>query len=102
MIEGEQEAHDNNIQLAQLLPDHKDELIRLSKRRNRHMKCFQACGNNLSVTPDMEFAHKYFSDLHGNFQKAAATANVATCLLIQSLIIECFAIAPQLPRPSRW
>jgi hypothetical protein len=42
--------------------------------------------------------HKYFGDLHGNFQKAAATGKVATCLLIQSLIIECFAIAPQLPR----
>jgi fatty aldehyde decarbonylase len=93
VIEGEQEAHDNYIQLAELLPDHKDELIRLSKMENRHMKGFQACGKNLSVTPDMEFAHKYFGDLHGNFQKAAATGNVVTCLLIQSLIIECFAIA---------
>lgn len=93
VIEGEQEAHDNYIQLAQLLPDQKDELIRLSKMENRHMKGFQACGKNLSVTPDMEFAHKYFGDLHGNFQAAAATGNVVTCLLIQSLIIECFAIA---------
>jgi fatty aldehyde decarbonylase len=93
VIEGEQEAHDNYITLAELLPDHKDELIRLSKMENRHMKGFQACGKNLSVTPNMEFAHKYFSDLHGNFQKAAATGNVVTCLLIQSLIIECFAIA---------
>jgi len=93
VIEGEQEAHDNYITLAELLPDHKDELIRLSKMENRHMKGFQACGKNLSVTPNMEFAHKYFSDLHGNFQKAAATGSVVTCLLIQSLIIECFAIA---------
>jgi fatty aldehyde decarbonylase len=93
VIEGEQEAYDNYIQLAQLLPDQKDELIRLSKMENRHMKGFQACGKNLSVTPDMEFAHKYFGALHGNFQAAAATGNVVTCLLIQSLIIECFAIA---------
>jgi fatty aldehyde decarbonylase len=93
VIEGEQEAHDNYITLAELLPDHKDELERLSKMENRHMKGFQACGRNLSVTPDMEFAHQYFSELHGNFQKAAATGNVVTCLLIQSLIIECFAIA---------
>jgi fatty aldehyde decarbonylase len=93
VIEGEQEAHDNYTQLAELLPDQKEELIRLSKMENRHMKGFQACGRNLSVTPDMEFAHKYFSNLHGNFQKAAATGNVVTCLLIQSLIIECFAIA---------
>ena len=93
VIEGEQEAHDNYITLAELLPDHKDELERLSKMENRHIKGFQACGRNLSVTPDMEFAHQYFSELHGNFQKAAATGNVVTCLLIQSLIIECFAIA---------
>ncbi|HAA29169.1 MAG TPA: aldehyde oxygenase (deformylating) [Cyanobacteria bacterium UBA8553] len=93
VIEGEQEAHDNYIKLAELLPDHKDELIRLSKMENRHMKGFQSCGRNLSVTPDMEFAREYFSILHGNFQKAAATGNVVTCLLIQSLIIECFAIA---------
>lgn len=93
VIEGEQEAHDNYIQLAQLLPDQKEELIRLSKMESRHMKGFQACGKNLSVTPDMEFAHEYFGALHGNFQAAAATGNVVTCLLIQSLIIECFAIA---------
>ena len=93
VIEGEQEAYDNYLKLAELLPDHKDELIRLSKMENRHMKGFQACGKNLSVTPDMEFARKFFSGLHGNFQKAAATGNVVTCLLIQSLIIECFAIA---------
>jgi fatty aldehyde decarbonylase len=93
VIEGEQEAYDNYLKLAELLPDQKDELIRLSKMENRHMKGFQACGKNLSVTPDMEFARKFFSGLHGNFQQAAATGNVVTCLLIQSLIIECFAIA---------
>lgn len=93
VIEGEQEAHDNYVKLAELLPDHKDELIRLSKMENRHMKGFQACGRNLSVTPDMEFARQFFSGLHGNFQAGAATGNVVTCLLIQSLIIECFAIA---------
>lgn len=93
VIEGEREAHDNYVKLAELLPEHKDELIRLSKMESRHMKGFQSCGKNLSVTPDMEFAQLYFSELHGNFQKAAATGNVVTCLLIQSLIIECFAIA---------
>jgi fatty aldehyde decarbonylase len=93
VIEGEQEAHDNYVKLAELLPDYKDELIRLSKMESRHMKGFTACGKNLSVTADMEFAREYFKGLHGNFQKAAATGNVVTCLLIQSLIIECFAIA---------
>ncbi len=93
VIEGEQEAYDNYIKLAELLPDQEDELIRLSKMENRHMKGFQSCGRNLSVTPDMAFAQEFFSQLHGNFQTAAATGNVVTCLLIQSLIIECFAIA---------
>ncbi|MEM1169469.1 MAG: aldehyde oxygenase (deformylating) [Cyanobacteria bacterium P01_H01_bin.35] len=94
VIEGEQEAYENYIKLAdEMLPDHKDRLIELSKMENRHKKGFQACGKNLKVTPDMEFAQKFFEPLHQNFQKAAATGNVVTCLLIQSLIIECFAIA---------
>lgn len=93
VIEGEQEACDNYIQLAQLLPDHKDELVNLSKMENRHQKGFQACGRNLKVTPDMEFSRQFFAGLHGNFQEAAATGKVVTCLLIQALIIECFAIA---------
>ncbi|KZL49633.1 MULTISPECIES: aldehyde oxygenase (deformylating) [Cyanophyceae] len=93
VIEGEQEAHDNYITLGEMLPELKDELIRLSKMESRHKKGFEACGRNLSVKPDMPFAQKFFSGLHENFQKAAAEGQVVTCLLIQSLIIECFAIA---------
>lgn len=93
VIEGEQEAHDNYINLAELLPDYKEELIGLSKMEKRHMKGFQSCGKNLKVTPDMRFAKDYFAQLHQNFQDALAANEVVTCLLIQSLIIECFAIA---------
>ncbi|MFN6464639.1 MAG: aldehyde oxygenase (deformylating) [Nostoc sp. DedVER02] len=93
VIEGEQEAHENYITLAGLLPDSHDELIRLSKMESRHKKGFEACGRNLQVTPDLQFAKEFFSGLHQNFQTAAAEGNVVTCLLIQSLIIECFAIA---------
>lgn len=93
VIEGEQEAYENYLRLAELLPDDKDELVRLSKMESRHKKGFEACGRNLQVTPDLEFARKFFSGLHKNFQDAAAEGNVVTCLLIQSLIIECFAIA---------
>ena len=93
VIEGEQEAHENYITLAQLLPESHDELIRLSKMESRHKKGFEACGRNLQVTPDLEFAKEFFSGLHQNFQIAAAEGKVVTCLLIQSLIIECFAIA---------
>ncbi|NEU73892.1 aldehyde oxygenase (deformylating) [Hassallia byssoidea VB512170] len=93
VIEGEQEAHENYIKLAELLPESKDELIRLSKMESRHKKGFEACGRNLKVTPDLQFAREFFSGLHQNFQDAAAEGKVVTCLLIQSLIIECFAIA---------
>ncbi|AFZ50804.1 aldehyde oxygenase (deformylating) [Dactylococcopsis salina] len=93
VIEGEQEAKDNYLHLIQLLPDSKDELTSLSKMEARHKKGFQACGKNLSVTPDMEFAQEFFAELHQNFQDALAEEKVVTCLLIQSLIIECFAIS---------
>ncbi|MEH1778079.1 aldehyde oxygenase (deformylating) [Nostoc sp.] len=93
VIEGEQEAHENYITLAELLPESHDDLIRLSKMESRHKKGFEACGRNLDVTPDLQFAKEFFSGLHQNFQTAAAEGKVVTCLLIQSLIIECFAIA---------
>ncbi|MBD2298545.1 aldehyde oxygenase (deformylating) [Nostoc sp. FACHB-87] len=93
VIEGEQEAYENYIKLAELLPDHSDDLIRLSKMESRHKKGFEACGRNLNVTPDLQFAKEFFAPLHDNFKVAAAQGKVVTCLLIQSLIIECFAIA---------
>jgi fatty aldehyde decarbonylase len=93
VIEGEQEAYENYVKLAELLPESKDELLKLSKMESRHKKGFEACGRNLNVAPDMEFAKEFFARLHGNFQTAAANGNVVTCLVIQSLIIECFAIS---------
>lgn len=93
VIEGEQEAHANYVKLAELLPDNQDQLLSLAKMESRHKKGFEACGRNLKVAPDMEFARQFFSQLHQNFQVAAAQNNIVTCLLIQSLIIECFAIA---------
>jgi fatty aldehyde decarbonylase len=93
VIEGEQEAHENYHKLAELLPNDKDQLVGLAKMESRHKKGFEACGRNLKVAPDMEFAREFFSALHENFQNAAAENKIATCLLIQALIIECFAIA---------
>ncbi|MBS0016120.1 MAG: aldehyde oxygenase (deformylating) [Arthrospira sp. SH-MAG29] len=93
VIEGEQEAYDNYIKLGEMLPEEREELIRLSKMEKRHKKGFQACGRNLEVSPDMDFGREFFAQLHSNFQKAAAEGKLVTCLLIQSLIIESFAIA---------
>lgn len=93
VIEGEEEAYANYQRLAEMLPELKDQLLSLAKMESRHKKGFQACGRNLAVTADMEFGQQFFAELHGNFQKAAAAGRVVTCLLIQSLIIECFAIS---------
>ncbi|MCY7282679.1 MAG: aldehyde oxygenase (deformylating) [Cyanobacteria bacterium CAN_BIN43] len=93
VIEGEEEAYCNYNQLAGLMPTDAVELQKLAKMEFKHKKGFEACGRNLGVTPDIPFAKEFFSSLHGNFQAAAATGNIVTCLLIQSLIIECFAIA---------
>lgn len=93
VIEGEQEAYDNFLCLAQLLPEHTEELIHLGRMEFRHRKSFEACGKNLKVHPDLKFAEEFFADLRQAFQIAANNQQIATCLLIQSLVIECFAIA---------
>jgi len=93
VIEGEQEAHDNYLSLGTLIPDQADELARLARMEMKHLKGFTACGANLGVEADMEFARDFFSPLRNNFQQALAEGRVVTCLLIQSLLIEAFAIA---------
>jgi len=93
VIEGEQEAHDNYISIGKLIPDQAEELSRLARMELKHMKGFTACANNLGVSADMDFAKRFFSPLHGNFQKALAEGKVVTCLLIQAILIEAFAIA---------
>ena len=93
VIEGEQEAHDNYLSLATLLPDQAEELARLARMEMKHKKGFTACGANLGVEADMPFAHDFFSPLRNNFQEALQGGKVVTCLLIQSILIEAFAIA---------
>ena len=93
VIEGEQEAYENFLSLAQLLPEHQEELTRLGRMEFRHRKSFEACGRNLNVIPDQDFAEAFFADLRQLFQEAAKAEKIASCLLIQSLVIECFAIA---------
>ncbi|WP_320674336.1 aldehyde oxygenase (deformylating) [Prochlorococcus sp. MIT 1341] len=93
VIEGEQEAHDNYIYLGELLADQKEDLTKLARMELRHMKGFTACGKNLGVEADMTFAKEFFKPLHENFQTAFKEGKVATCLLIQAILIEAFAIS---------
>lgn len=93
VVEGEREACSNYLAIAGMLPDCADELRKLSAMENRHLKGFQSCARNLQVTPDDHFAQRFFRDLDNNFQKAVAEGNLVTCMVIQALLIECFAIA---------
>ena len=93
VIEGEYEAHDNYISLGTLIPEQKDELAKLARMEMKHAKGFTSCGRNLGVEADMPFAKTFFGPLHGNFQAALKEGKVVTCLLIQALLIEAFAIS---------
>ncbi len=93
VIEGEQEAHDNYISIATLIPNELEELTKLAKMELKHKRGFTACGKNLGVKADMIFAKEFFSKLHGNFQIALKNGNLTTCLLIQAILIEAFAIS---------
>jgi len=93
VIEGEQEAHDNYIALGKLLPGEAEELKKLARMELKHMRGFTSCGKNLGVDADMLFAKKFFARLHSNFQNAFAQEQVTTCLLIQAILIEAFAIS---------
>ena len=93
VIEGEQEAHDNYMALGTLIPEHAEELARLARMELKHKKGFTACAQNLGVTADMAFARDFFQPLRDNFQKALAEGRVTTCLLIQAILIEAFAIS---------
>ena len=93
VIEGEQEAYDNYMSLGTMIPEHAEELARLAKMEMKHMKGFTSCGRNLGVEADLPFAKEFFGPLHGNFQIAFKEGKVVTCLLIQALLIEAFAIS---------
>ena len=60
VIEGEQEAHDNYISIATLIPNELEELTKLARMEMKHKKGFTACGRNLGVVADMEFAKNSF------------------------------------------
>ncbi|MFN6133249.1 MAG: aldehyde oxygenase (deformylating) [Synechococcaceae cyanobacterium] len=93
VIEGEQEAHDNYLSIGTLLPEEAEELSRLARMELKHKKGFTACAANLGVEADMPFARDFFAPLRNNFQAALAEGKVATCLLIQAILIEAFAIS---------
>lgn len=75
VIEGEQEAHDNYLSLATLLPEQADELARLARMEMKHKKGFTACAANLGVEADMPFARTFFTPCVTTFSRRLPRAS---------------------------
>ncbi len=93
VIEGEQEAHNNYLRLAEMLPQHRDELLNAARMERRHQNGFQSCGTHLGIEADFNWAEDVFSPLRERFAAASAQEQLVPCLLIQSFVVECLAIA---------
>lgn len=79
--------------LARAIPDDSVELQRLAAMEGRHASDFVGCGRQLGVKPDVALAKRLFAPLHALFLECDRAGDVAGCLVIQGLIIECFAVA---------
>ncbi|MEO1002416.1 MAG: aldehyde oxygenase (deformylating) [Cyanobacteria bacterium J06638_7] len=90
---GEGMADRHFRRLAELLPDQRDELLRLGAMEARHSRDFVGCGRHLQVRPDSPLARRLLDPLHELFREADQQGDLVSCLVIQCLIIECFAVA---------
>lgn len=93
VIESEQTAHDNYLKLADMLPQHRDELLDAARVERSHQRSFKSCGMNLGVKADLTWAEEVFNELRQYFAAAAEQQQLVPCLLIQSFAVECLAIA---------
>jgi fatty aldehyde decarbonylase len=51
------------------------------------------CGRNLGIKPDLGLARRLFAPLHELFLTCNQQGDLPGCLVIQGLIVECFALA---------
>jgi fatty aldehyde decarbonylase len=93
VIVGEGLADRHFRRLAALLPQDREELLRLGAMEAGHAAAFVGCGRNLGVKPDSGLARRLLAPLQDQFARADARGDVVGCLVIQCLIIECFAVA---------
>ncbi|MCP9888248.1 aldehyde oxygenase (deformylating) [Cyanobium sp. ATX 6A2] len=93
VIVGEGMADRHFRRLAALLPEQRDELLRLGAMEGRHAVDFAGCGRHLEVRPDQALARRLLAPLHQQFLEAERQGDLVSCLVIQCLIIECFAVA---------
>lgn len=93
VIEGEQEAHRNYRQLAEMLPQHRDEFLDAAAMERRHQQSFQGCSLKLGAPADRTWGAAAWAELRTGFATAADQGEWVQCLLIQALVVECLAIA---------
>ena len=93
VVVGESLADGHFRQLARAIPEDRSELLRLAAMEGRHAREFVGCGWNLGVRADTQLAKKLFAPLHAQFVACDRAGDLAGCLGIQGLIVECFAVA---------
>lgn len=79
--------------LAQAIPEDRAELLRLAAMEGRHARDFQDCARALGIAPDRPLARRLFAPLHQRFLSCHHRGDLAGCLVIQGLVVECFAVA---------
>lgn len=93
VIVGEGLADSHFRLLAVLLPEDRDDLMRLAAMEGRHARDFAGCGRELGIRPDLPLAQRLFAPLHRLFREAVRTGDRVSALVIQCLIVESFAVA---------
>lgn len=79
--------------LARAIPNDQQELERLAAMEGRHASDFMGCGRNLGIKPDLGLARLLFAPLHELFLRCNQQGDLPGCLVIQGLIVECFALS---------
>ena len=79
--------------LAKAIPEDGPELLRLGAMEGRHAREFIGCGHHLGVKPDVALAKQLFGPLHDLFLECDRAGDLPGCLVIQGLVVECFAVA---------
>ncbi|WP_341898257.1 long-chain fatty aldehyde decarbonylase [Synechococcus sp. UW140] len=93
VIMGETHAAQHFQKLAKAIHQDHDELMALAAMEARHARDFVGCGRELGITAAIPMARRLFQPLHSHFCTALKGGCLVRPMVIQGLIIECFAIA---------
>ncbi len=93
VVVGETLAHHHFRLLARAIPADGAELLRLGQMEGNHARELSECARNLGVRPDIRLAKQLFAPLHQLFRQCDERGDITGCVVIQCLIVECFAVA---------